>query len=812
MCPLARETHGELPTSCLYVCLCLSLARLSFALPLCEPVRHREGQLLTERLDCCRVCIGEAGQPWRGFAKHNLKKVKSRGTETIRTSQSVLWRVAVREADGTVFTDDTTVVTRWAGYFDQLFQANPVARTFDISGSTVLEVDHPVSCEPLNLTEIAQVVNQLRFGKEEGIYAIQSELLQAGGKAVVLALQAIFASIWETGIIPSDWKAGLVVPIWKWKGDHLDCGNYRRITLLSVLPRIISEISKKVAQIQNAGLGEFKIRDLNDEINKLLREKGHWEVRIKELGGPDYARFGPKMLDQDGKEVPGNKGYKYFGAAKDLQGVRELFEKEPVPPPRKTRAELMKDIDAEYYGYRDEDDGVLVPLEQDCEKLAIAKAVQKWKADKELRLVGDGGPEKDAEEDEHIYRVQEDESDEEEGEKIEREDNSQTFMAHVPVPSQKEIEEALLRRKKMELLQKYASESLMAQNTIFAVIEQRYTNVTMLQPSFGLLFDIDGVLVRGKTPLPAAKKAFQKLVDTRGQFLVPVVFVTNAGNCLRQTKADQLSEILGVKPPSPVNPPKVEVVVLFGEPIRWETNLQLIVDTLLTNGNLGSALCNPTYPHIPLLACNMDLMWMAEAQSPRFGHGTFMVCLENIYKKITGKELRYEALMGKPSELTYHYAEYLIRAQSAERKWRKPIRTLYAIGDNVMTDVYGANLYNRYLDEKSSKKSAKALAKVAAVTGSSATAVSQEEELDNMWENELSPPSAVACKSVLVCTGVYNPYTEIPTDGNECITETVFHGHRDFGFEPALVEPDHIVEDVDAAVQLIFKQENYAPQ
>lgn len=39
-----------------------------------------------------------------------------------------------------------------------------------------------------------------------------------------------------------------------------------------------------------------------------------------------------------------------------------------APPPRKTRAELMKDIDAEYYGYRDEDDGVLVPLEQEYEK------------------------------------------------------------------------------------------------------------------------------------------------------------------------------------------------------------------------------------------------------------------------------------------------------------------------------------------------------------------------------------------------------------------------------------------------------------
>ncbi|XP_006004458.1 pre-mRNA-splicing factor ISY1 homolog [Latimeria chalumnae] len=226
--------------------------------------------------------------------------------------------------------------------------------------------------------------------------------------------------------------------------------------------QIIGEISKKVAQIQNAGLGEFRIRDLNDEINKLLREKGHWEVRIKELGGPDYARVGPKMLDHEGKEVPGNKGYKYFGAAKDLPGVRELFEKEPLPPPRKTRAELMKDIDAEYYGYRDEDDGVLVPLEQEREKQVIAEAVERWKVERESRLVQ--GDKEEEEEEINIYAVKEDESDEESSEPLEGEEGQQKFIAHVPVPSQKEIEEALVRRKKMELLQKYASETLMAQS------------------------------------------------------------------------------------------------------------------------------------------------------------------------------------------------------------------------------------------------------------------------------------------------------------------------------------------------------------
>lgn len=67
------------------------------------------------------------------------------------------------------------------------------------------------------------------------------------------------------------------------------------------------------------------------------------------------------------------------------------------------------------------------------------------------------------------------------------------------------------------------------------------------QGSFGLLFDIDGVLVRGRTPIPAAKQCFRNLVDRQGKFKVPVVFVTNAGNCMRQTKAEHLSHLLEVE-------------------------------------------------------------------------------------------------------------------------------------------------------------------------------------------------------------------------------------------------------------------------
>ncbi|KAG0423753.1 hypothetical protein HPB47_000479 [Ixodes persulcatus] len=242
-----------------------------------------------------------------------------------------------------------------------------------------------------------------------------------------------------------------------------NCHNLRKCEKWRM--QVIREIAKKVAQIQNAGLGEFRIRDLNDEINKLLREKGHWEDRIKELGGPDYGKVGPKMLDQEGREVPGNRGYKYFGAAKDLPGVRELFEQEPPPPPRRTRAEVMRDIDADYYGYRDDDDGLLVPLEQEQERAAVAQAVREWKTLKRAAMEGDKAAAKEAKkgdkDEEDIYAVEPESDEEMEDEPAaESAEEQARFIAHVPVPSQKEVEEALVRRKKLELLEKYASDVL----------------------------------------------------------------------------------------------------------------------------------------------------------------------------------------------------------------------------------------------------------------------------------------------------------------------------------------------------------------
>ncbi|TKR86416.1 hypothetical protein L596_011012 [Steinernema carpocapsae] len=238
-------------------------------------------------------------------------------------------------------------------------------------------------------------------------------------------------------------------PVARRPHDVLECRDLKNAERFR--REVTMDIAKKIALIQNPGLGEYKIRDLNDEINKQLRVKHAWEKRIKDLGGTDYMRGAPRELDKDGSEVAGSRGYKYFGAAKDLPGVRELFEQAPETKERIPRSELTKNLDADYYGYMCDDDGILVPLEQAEEVRSLARLEEEW-ADKGPIMNRDKTLEDD------IYTVTHDSDDEEEDLKksvVTGKDGKEAVIKHVAVPTQEEVEAALVERKKQFLLDQF---------------------------------------------------------------------------------------------------------------------------------------------------------------------------------------------------------------------------------------------------------------------------------------------------------------------------------------------------------------------
>jgi len=156
------------------------------------------------------------------------------------------------------------------------------------------------------------------------------------------------------------------------------------------------------------------------------------------------------VTDASGREVTDSRGmgYRYFGAAKALPGVKELFDRAPPKAVRRTRAQLYRAIDPDYYGFRDEEDGALEAAEPAAERATRAAALAEWEAREAERAAGAaaagasgsraaGGEAADGE--------------------------APQFVAYVPLPDSAAIEARVLERKKRDLLAKYASDSLLLQ-------------------------------------------------------------------------------------------------------------------------------------------------------------------------------------------------------------------------------------------------------------------------------------------------------------------------------------------------------------
>uniref|UniRef100_A0A1I7XA52 Cat eye syndrome critical region protein 5-like n=1 Tax=Heterorhabditis bacteriophora TaxID=37862 RepID=A0A1I7XA52_HETBA len=79
--------------------------------------------------------------------------------------------------------------------------------------------------------------------------------------------------------------------------------------------------------------------------------------------------------------------------------------------------------------------------------------------------------------------------------------------------------------------------------------------------SFGIVLDIDGVLLRGRELLPRVKDAFRLITDENNSFQIPTVFLTNGTNCMRKEKAEKLSDHLGF----PITPHQV---IMAHSPLR----------------------------------------------------------------------------------------------------------------------------------------------------------------------------------------------------------------------------------------------------
>ena len=75
---------------------------------------------------------------------------------------------------------------------------------------------------------------------------MDSKLLRMSAEMIAVELTHIFNLSIQTGIVPTDWKLARVTPVYKGKGDDTDPGNYRPISVVGH----VAKLMEKEIQVQ----------------------------------------------------------------------------------------------------------------------------------------------------------------------------------------------------------------------------------------------------------------------------------------------------------------------------------------------------------------------------------------------------------------------------------------------------------------------------------------------------------------------------------------------------------------------------------
>ena len=81
----------------------------------------------------------------------------------------------------------------------------------------------------------------MKLGKSPGPDSILPEVLVYGGQTLKKFLFALLTIFWITPVLPADLINPHLTILFK-KGDRSDCGNYRGISLLSVVGKVLANI------------------------------------------------------------------------------------------------------------------------------------------------------------------------------------------------------------------------------------------------------------------------------------------------------------------------------------------------------------------------------------------------------------------------------------------------------------------------------------------------------------------------------------------------------------------------------------------
>src|SRR4029077_10651902 len=99
--------------------------------------------------------------------------------------------------------------------------------------------------ENISKAEVRAAVAATKVGKAAGPSGVVSEMLKASGDDGITWMTNLFNKIIAEGKIPGDWKRSWMVPVYKGKGDALECSSYRGIKLLDHAMKVFERVVER---------------------------------------------------------------------------------------------------------------------------------------------------------------------------------------------------------------------------------------------------------------------------------------------------------------------------------------------------------------------------------------------------------------------------------------------------------------------------------------------------------------------------------------------------------------------------------------
>ena len=146
-------------------------------------------------------------------------------------------------------------------------------------------VEGPV--EKVSRKEVREAIRKMKQGKAAGLSEVTTEMIVAGGRIAEEVMLQLCQRVLDGKGIPNEWKTSAVVPIFKGKGDVMNCGSYRGVKLLEhgmkIIERVLERRIRTIVDFDEAQFGFMSGKETIDALFLVRRLQEEHRAKDKRM-------------------------------------------------------------------------------------------------------------------------------------------------------------------------------------------------------------------------------------------------------------------------------------------------------------------------------------------------------------------------------------------------------------------------------------------------------------------------------------------------------------------------------------------------